>query len=64
MLDKTITVKIDKAGRPKIEAHGFNGQGCREATAPIEKAYGMSEDDGEVELKQEFYEEEEQEQGF
>ncbi len=35
---KTITVTIDPLGNPKIEANGFQGQGCAEATAGLEKA--------------------------
>ena len=35
---KRITVTIDPLGNPKVEAHGFNGQGCAQATAGIEKA--------------------------
>lgn len=37
-MQKTITVTIDPLGRPKIEAHGFQGQGCEAATQAIEKA--------------------------
>jgi len=39
MGQKKITVIIDKAGRPTIEAHGFTGQSCKKATKPIEDAF-------------------------
>ena len=35
---KKIHVKIDAMGTPTIEAEGFNGMGCTDATAPIERA--------------------------
>lgn len=37
---KTITVIIDKTGKPTIEAHGFSGSDCLAATQPIEAALG------------------------
>lgn len=37
---KSITVKIDRAGRSVIEAHGFNGCGCTEATEQLEIVLG------------------------
>jgi len=39
MSDKRITVKIDPLGNPTIEAHGFNGQGCEQATHNIEHVF-------------------------
>lgn len=35
---KKIAVRIDKLGRPTVEAIGFNGVGCTEATKSIEEA--------------------------
>ena len=35
MSDHKIKITIDKLGKPKIEAIGFNGVGCTEATKPI-----------------------------
>lgn len=35
---KKITVTISPLGLPTIEAHGFAGQGCGQATAGLEKA--------------------------
>jgi hypothetical protein len=40
MEDKKIKVKISKLGKPVIEAIGFAGCGCTEATKPIEDAFG------------------------
>jgi len=38
---KYVEVTIDKdTGATEIEAHGFNGQGCRTATAALEKVLG------------------------
>ena len=35
---KFINVTIDPQGRPKIEAEGFQGVGCKAATKPLEDA--------------------------
>lgn len=35
---KTIRVSIDPLGNTKVEADGFQGVGCAEATKPIEDA--------------------------
>jgi hypothetical protein len=35
---KRISVKIDKLGRPTVEAIGFNGVGCTSATQGLEQA--------------------------
>jgi hypothetical protein len=37
---KTITITIDKDGKPTIEAHGFSGGDCLKFTKPIEDALG------------------------
>jgi len=39
MNQKKITVVIDVAGRPTIEAHGYTGSACKAATKPIEDAF-------------------------
>lgn len=38
MEGKRIKVTIDQLGKPKVEAIGFNGQGCAAATKSIEEA--------------------------
>lgn len=55
-MSKTITVSFDKCGRPKIEAEGFAGCGCTEATQPIVDALSFPEDDPQVIVKPEMYE--------
>lgn len=35
---KKIIVTVPQFGKPVVEAEGFNGQGCEEATSMIEKA--------------------------
>lgn len=37
---KTITIEVLPGGSTKIEAIGFKGVGCEEATAHIERALG------------------------
>ena len=37
---KTITITIDKQGKPTIEANGFSGGDCFKFTKPIEDALG------------------------
>jgi hypothetical protein len=39
---KYITVDITTKGEVKVEAHGFEGVGCKEATKLIEAALGDS----------------------
>lgn len=58
---KRITVTIDPRGRSTVEAHGYDGCGCTEATKPIEQALGG---DGAVrrDYKPEFYNSEDTEQ--
>ncbi len=36
-MQKKVTITVDALGNPKIEAHGFNGQGCEKATASFEQ---------------------------
>ncbi len=37
-MGKNVTVTISPTGKVKVEANGFNGVGCAEATAQLEKA--------------------------
>jgi hypothetical protein len=37
---KYIEIVIDEEGKTSVEAHGFGGVGCREATKGIEIALG------------------------
>lgn len=39
-MDKNITIDISPAGNTKIEANGFQGCGCTEATEQIELVLG------------------------
>ena len=50
-----VEAKVDKKGNVKIEAFGFEGGSCLEATKTFEQAVGPQE--GERNLKPEFYEE-------
>ena len=36
---KTIEIVIDPVGRPKIDAKGFTGQGCTNATKAYEDSF-------------------------
>jgi hypothetical protein len=48
-----IVVRIKKDGTVEIEAVGFKGSACREATRPLEEALGEVVEER---LKPEFYE--------
>jgi hypothetical protein len=39
-MERKIKVIIDPLGNPKVEAIGFQGMGCQEATRGIEQALG------------------------
>lgn len=39
---KRIVVTIDQMGKAVVEAQGFDGIGCTEATGPIERALSDS----------------------
>lgn len=39
-----VTIKIDPLGNSKVEAHGFDGDSCVEATKKIEEALGSESD--------------------
>jgi hypothetical protein len=40
MSKRTITINISPAGNSSIEANGFTGKACEDATAEIELALG------------------------
>ena len=50
---KEIIVTVDKEGKAEVEAMGFKGSGCKDATKAIEKALGLLTKDT---VKPEFYE--------
>lgn len=50
---RKIKIKIDPMGTPTIEAEGFTGTSCSEATAGIERALGGGLDARD--LKPEYY---------
>lgn len=52
---KKIAVTIDKLGRPSVEAIGFNGVGCTEATKSIEEALAGGNGVEVREFKPEFH---------
>lgn len=58
---KRIKIEIDPLGNPKIEAEGFVGNACEQATAPIEKALAGGEGFTK-ELKPEWYQDQDQEE--
>lgn len=37
---RRIEITFEKDGTSKVEAHGFAGMGCQQATAPYEEAIG------------------------
>ena len=49
---KEIIVTISPEGKPTVEAEGFTGTACEEATRNILDALGGSQD---VELKEEYH---------
>ena len=53
-MSKTIVVTVSQVGSPTIEANGFNGVGCKEATRNIEKALSDGKTENEVENKPEI----------
>ena len=62
MSEGKIKVTIDHLGRPRIEAEGFVGTSCTQATAGIEKALAGNNGATATVLKPEYYETETQEQ--
>ena len=51
---RRIKVKIDPLGKPTVEAVGFMGMGCTDATAPIERALAGGSGGVTREFKQEW----------
>lgn len=49
-----ILVKISPLGVPTIEAEGFAGEGCKQATEGLERALGGG---GDTSFKAEYYSE-------
>ena len=39
-MNKTITIIVAPDGKTKVEAHGFDGQSCTDATKFLETALG------------------------
>lgn len=62
MSDRAIKITISPIGKPTVEAIGFNGVGCTDATAPIERALSGGQIDFTRELKPEWNNEGEVEQ--
>ena len=52
---KTLKITIDKLGKPKVEADGFNGVGCVSATKPVLAALTSKDSDVAVEEKSEMH---------
>ena len=46
-----LIITIDTEGQATIDAHGYKGASCKDATAAIERALGVVTDD---QLKPEF----------
>lgn len=63
MSERKITIKIDRLGRPTVEAHNFNGVGCTDATRAIESALAGSGQEPARVYKPEWANDAEQEQG-
>ncbi len=51
--DKSITVEISTTGEMKVEAHGFKGEGCMEATKKLMES--MASNTTATDYKPEFY---------
>jgi hypothetical protein len=49
---KIIEITVDPKGQTKVEARGFTGGVCREASRFVEQALGQRTDE---QLKSEFY---------
>ena len=48
---KEIVITFNSDGTSSVEAVGFQGRGCKEATLPFERALGVA---GETKLKPEY----------
>lgn len=53
MSKKRVEITLGKNGSVKVEAHGFKGGSCEDATAFLDKLLG---DPGTVTLKDSYYE--------
>ena len=60
-MSKIINVKIDPMGNATVEADGFQGQGCEDATSAIEKALAGGSGKVERTYKDEWHESEDAE---
>ena len=54
-MDKKVEITLDKDGGIKVEAFGFVGSSCEEATKFLEELYGEAL---EKELKEEYWQDE------
>ena len=54
--DRKIRIKIDAIGNPEIDAIGFHGQGCKDATKLLEQALSAGADNVETTTKPEWNE--------
>jgi hypothetical protein len=59
MQNKQIKITIDKLGNPQVEALGFNGVGCKNATELLEKALAAGDGGVSTEYKSEWSNQEE-----
>ena len=60
-MGKRVEVILGADGSVKVEALGFKGSSCLEATEFIRKALGVKNDENNTKVKSSFYEEEETE---
>ena len=60
-MSKKIIAILGADGSVKVEAIGFKGGSCLEATEFIRKALGVKNDENNTKVKSSFYEEEETE---
>ena len=56
---KRVVVTLGKDGKVSVEAEGFKGPSCLEATKFITDALGVKNDESNTKLKSSYYEEEE-----
>ncbi|TWU51154.1 DUF2997 domain-containing protein [Rubripirellula reticaptiva] len=49
---KTVTVIVSPEGASRVETNGFTGDQCRQASAFLEEALGLKENE---QLKADFY---------
>ena len=53
-MDKQIKITIDQLGKPQVEAIGFNGVGCKNATEVIERALASGDGGITTQYKEEW----------